>query len=408
MGDSVKTIHHAAGRLGSAATVNAHVVSSSDVAKGAAAATTEAARFVLDRTFEAFEKATDPNYGAFWEPRVDRFSMIPWYERQLVQETCELPVDESPALFAMLQRPSHPTQRYPRSSPCTHKMVSASSGLTLQQREAGSEEKEAEEEGGLKDGASAAEDDEVAEEDKPTQEYRRVAASWHVVGSAESSRPANILVPPLANLCDIQSLGDVATATATVDAGDSASGSNGQIRRLVCLRQGRRERSDELVGTEQHASETANTREFAMKDGRVAGLSDGDGEIIATSDGESENLDEAIAEDEVYRQAVQCIAAPPLWREARCCSACRRPFGVVRYRHHCRACGGSFCHAHSSARKELPRLGFLTPVRVCDGCHNGLCLVEKAQRVQWRMARLNAYRRGELIPYFDLAVVSFT
>ena len=57
VGRGVKTLHTVVKRLGNSATVSARVIGGSDVAKGAAAATAEAARFALDRTYEAFEKA---------------------------------------------------------------------------------------------------------------------------------------------------------------------------------------------------------------------------------------------------------------------------------------------------------------------------------------------------------------
>ncbi|GLD93393.1 hypothetical protein PINS_up001985 [Pythium insidiosum] len=38
-------------------------------------------------------------------------------------------------------------------------------------------------------------------------------------------------------------------------------------------------------------------------------------------------------------------------------------------RHHCRMCGNSFCHEHSSRRVTLLGIGFDDePVRVCDAC----------------------------------------
>jgi hypothetical protein len=48
-----------------------------------------------------------------------------------------------------------------------------------------------------------------------------------------------------------------------------------------------------------------------------------------------------------YDRATAYIGAPPLWNESPSCGSCGRMFGITRYRHHCRSCGGSFCHAHS-------------------------------------------------------------
>ena len=51
------------------------------------------------------------------------------------------------------------------------------------------------------------------------------------------------------------------------------------------------------------------------------------------------------------------------------CAACHARFGLTKRRHHCRACGGSFCSAHASGKALLPALGFgAKPVRVCDDC----------------------------------------
>jgi hypothetical protein len=84
------------------------------------------------------------------------------------------------------------------------------------------------------------------------------------------------------------------------------------------------------------------------------------------NDGDNANSDDEEEDEEdgaAYALATRCIAAPPLWRERTSCELCGRGFGLTRYRHHCRSCGGSFCHAHASRTKALPRLGFLTPVK---------------------------------------------
>ena len=50
------------------------------------------------------------------------------------------------------------------------------------------------------------------------------------------------------------------------------------------------------------------------------------------------------------------------------CMKCREPFKLKR-RHHCRNCGHVICGSCSSKSIELPEVGHLTPVTVCDSCH---------------------------------------
>jgi len=50
------------------------------------------------------------------------------------------------------------------------------------------------------------------------------------------------------------------------------------------------------------------------------------------------------------------------------CRDCRRPFTLVRRRHHCRACGHLFCSRCTSSRLELPELGYAGSQRVCNSC----------------------------------------
>ena len=54
------------------------------------------------------------------------------------------------------------------------------------------------------------------------------------------------------------------------------------------------------------------------------------------------------------------------------CLQCKRPFGWLRRRHHCRHCGRIFCYYCSNNVVPIPRFGFHSPVRVCDGCDNML------------------------------------
>ncbi|CAM9956457.1 unnamed protein product, partial [Ectocarpus sp. 12 AP-2014] len=43
------------------------------------------------------------------------------------------------------------------------------------------------------------------------------------------------------------------------------------------------------------------------------------------------------------------------------CRECGEDFGVTRYRHHCRHCGGSFCHEHAWHEHPIPKLGLPAP-----------------------------------------------
>ncbi|RHY93027.1 hypothetical protein DYB37_000108 [Aphanomyces astaci] len=66
-------------------------------------------------------------------------------------------------------------------------------------------------------------------------------------------------------------------------------------------------------------------------------------------------------------------AQPPSaksWQYASTCYICRRPFGLLFSRHHCRNCGYSVCGAHSKYKAELVHLQ--GPQRVCNSCHRVL------------------------------------
>lgn len=58
-------------------------------------------------------------------------------------------------------------------------------------------------------------------------------------------------------------------------------------------------------------------------------------------------------------------------REAKACPSCKKTFGTMRRRHHCRVCGGIFCGPCSKDRRvvypeEVP--GWGGEQRVCTGC----------------------------------------
>ncbi|KUF89714.1 hypothetical protein AM588_10005209 [Phytophthora nicotianae] len=57
------------------------------------------------------------------------------------------------------------------------------------------------------------------------------------------------------------------------------------------------------------------------------------------------------------------------WARSTNCYECEEPFNLFVRRHHCRMCGNSFCHEHSSRRVSVFGIGFDDePVRVCDTC----------------------------------------
>ncbi|XP_074280834.1 uncharacterized protein LOC141605825 isoform X2 [Silene latifolia] len=61
---------------------------------------------------------------------------------------------------------------------------------------------------------------------------------------------------------------------------------------------------------------------------------------------------------------------PPPFEEAPRCHVCKCSFTTFRRRHHCRCCGRTLCHEHSSDHMPLPQFGIHTDVRVCSDCFN--------------------------------------
>ena len=51
------------------------------------------------------------------------------------------------------------------------------------------------------------------------------------------------------------------------------------------------------------------------------------------------------------------------------CMRCQRPFGVFKWRHHCRKCGFLVCNSCSSERIQYPQLKYVNPVRACSECY---------------------------------------
>ncbi|CAM9212244.1 unnamed protein product [Discosporangium mesarthrocarpum] len=113
---------------------------------------------------------------------------------------------------------------------------------------------------------------------------------------------------------------------------------------------------------------------------------------------------EASEGDEEAQFHLAQLFSPPRFELRGDCRACREPFGATRYRHHCRRCGGSFCHQHSWHTHPVSRLGLPTPQRVCGGCKHALELEDWRDRVGWRLERVRAYLEGRLIEYFESGV----
>ncbi|GAX15810.1 hepatocyte growth factor-regulated tyrosine kinase substrate [Fistulifera solaris] len=121
--------------------------------------------------------------------------------------------------------------------------------------------------------------------------------------------------------------------------------------------------------------------------------------------------DDFANEDADFHRARTLVPTPmrrPPWQKAESCFTCHKTFGPTRLRHHCRMCGKSFCHAHSSCSHRLPHLGYHqdVPERVCDNCKIQLLEHNLAERVAWRLARCRDHKEGNLRPYFDTGVDS--
>ncbi|KAL8168366.1 hypothetical protein V2J09_009865 [Rumex salicifolius] len=61
---------------------------------------------------------------------------------------------------------------------------------------------------------------------------------------------------------------------------------------------------------------------------------------------------------------------PPPFQESSRCDVCKCSFTTFRRRHHCRCCGRTLCHEHSSYHMPLPQFDINMDVRVCYDCFN--------------------------------------
>ncbi|CAH0475550.1 unnamed protein product [Peronospora belbahrii] len=72
------------------------------------------------------------------------------------------------------------------------------------------------------------------------------------------------------------------------------------------------------------------------------------------------------------------------WARSTNCYECEEPFNLFVRRHHCRMCGNSFCHEHSSRRASVFGIGFDDePVRVCDNCFAEYYASQESHTVQY-------------------------
>lgn len=77
----------------------------------------------------------------------------------------------------------------------------------------------------------------------------------------------------------------------------------------------------------------------------------------------------SIALDQVDPLSLVASTAPPEWSDSPSCQRCRDSFTLTNRKHHCRKCGGTFCHLCSSNEMILLDMGINEPVRVCDSCY---------------------------------------
>ncbi len=120
--------------------------------------------------------------------------------------------------------------------------------------------------------------------------------------------------------------------------------------------------------------------------------------------------DDKIGEDD-FIHAKTFLPKPmprPPWENATSCYTCRKTFNSTCLRHHCRLCGRSYCHDHSSYTHRLPHLGYDpdVPERTCGQCKHYLNLQNLAERIAWRMARCRDFLISpiDLFPYFETGV----
>ena len=71
-------------------------------------------------------------------------------------------------------------------------------------------------------------------------------------------------------------------------------------------------------------------------------------------------------------------------RKAQSCQYCLRDFTLTRRRHHCRKCGGIFCHDHISKRTIAG-----VTAKMCTSCQNQYDRYQQDEKPKILMTRLN-------------------
>jgi len=116
-------------------------------------------------------------------------------------------------------------------------------------------------------------------------------------------------------------------------------------------------------------------------------------------------LQSAVKGNQTAQQELLKWFLPPPFAASDDCSECRVPFSIRSFRHHCRHCGQSFCSKHASKYHRIHKFGFATgTVRVCAPCYDIIEREEYRDRSLWRVLRLKAYYKHDLIHYFERRV----
>lgn len=78
-----------------------------------------------------------------------------------------------------------------------------------------------------------------------------------------------------------------------------------------------------------------------------------------------------IQEFKVWKKSLKSVLKMR-WINTKTCEICKKEFGVMNRRHHCRKCGKSVCAKCSPIRSTLPELTYKELVRVCLICGDEL------------------------------------